>query len=776
MNNSQFYRRVILYTIIGFLIGLLIPGIAYTIDFSTGNIPFTFQRFVELHKKTFVYYIFDVVPVFFAIIAFIVSYLYLQKLQDLHQTLDKQYNKTEKIYGFVEKLRKGEIDVEYDADKQDSLGKSLINLRNELKRRDAEEKSRRKEDEQRRWATEGIAQFGEVLREYNDDMQEMAYQVISRLVKYTGAAQGGFFILEEENKLTETGEQSDNEKDSVRYFEQYASYAYDRKKYCDKRIDWGEGLVGACAMEKETIFMTKVTEGYVNITSGLGKANPRCLLIVPLKINEQVFGVIEMATFQGFEKYQIEFVEKLAESIASTISSFKINDRTAQLLKESQEQAQKMRQQEDLLRKNLEELKITQSEAAKQSEEFISFTNSVNHTLIRAEYDIDGTLLYANTKFLQKLGYSSNQEVEGRHISMFINEKDMEWFNKIWSGLAKGGRHFENYMKHVTKDGKDLWTMATYTCVRDPNNPSKVLKILFLAIDTTEQKQQSLDYEGQIKALNRSNLKAEFSPAGSFVNGNDKFKESLGYSYKALKNMTVFDFFDEEEQKQFKNTWTNVINDVPYEGQIRVKTKSNEDRWFQSTFTAVSDMYGDIAKVVFIANDITTQKQMEIKATQQAEQLKSQEEKLQQSEIELSKKLEEAKEEMKRQFKKIEIVKMLHEKTLEGMLDAVVSINRQGYIEFFNKAAEELWGFNRDQVLGEQVEKILPNEYRDKDDNYMGNFFKPGAKEVIGQRTEVFIVNRQKEKVPVLLTISEARMGKEYSLTAFVQNIELELF
>ncbi len=82
--------------------------------------------------------------------------------------------------------------------------------------------------------------------------------------------------------------------------------------------------------------------------------------------------------------------------------------------------------------------------------------------------------------------------MENKHISMFINEKDRPWFSALWGKLAKGGRHFEGYMKHETKLGQDLWTMATYTCVR--RDDGEVEKILFLAIDSTEQKKQSLDY------------------------------------------------------------------------------------------------------------------------------------------------------------------------------------------------------------------------------------------------------------------------------------------
>ena len=84
------------------------------------------------------------------------------------------------------------------------------------------------------------------------------------------------------------------------------------------------------------------------------------------------------------------------------------------------------------------------------------------------------------------MGYEKNSDVEGKNISMFINEKDKKWFNELWETLAHGGKHFEGDMKHVTKQGRDLWTMSTYTCMR--RDDGSVEKILFLAIDTTEQK------------------------------------------------------------------------------------------------------------------------------------------------------------------------------------------------------------------------------------------------------------------------------------------------
>jgi len=760
--NTNTQRYVNLFSISGIMFGFVFVFLVLGVDMYFKDLPFSIHNLIEIHKLDNILYLIDFMPLILFVVAYLLGGYFDDKNEHFNNSISKEKSKSKKIFNFVEKLRQGETNVDIElVDKGDELGKALINLRDELKRSKEEEAARKKEDFQRHWITEGLAKFGAILRENTNNLEQLSYQVVSNLVKYVDAQQAGFYILNDTDK-------------NHRYFELYSCFAYGRKKFADKKVEWGEGLVGACAIENQTVFLTQVTENYVEITSGLGKSNPRCILIVPLKFNDMVYGVLELASFKIYENFEVEFIEKVAESIASTISNVKINLRTALLLKESQEQAVILARQEEEMRNNMNELKLTQIEAAKQSEQFISFTNSVNHTMIRAEYTVDGTLLYANTKFLQKLGYSANGDVEGRHISMFINKKDREWFDVLWKGLAAGGRHFEGDMKHVTRLGTEVWTMATYVSVRD--HQGKPEKILFLGIDTTEAKRESLDYKGQIDALNRSTYKAEYSPDGKILEYNQKFLEIIGYTMDELVGRSLFDYIPADEADEFRVVWENVLQDIPYEGRMRRLTKSGEDRWFHGTYTVVQDMYGEVAKIVYIANDITEQKIIEIKNREQNDILKLQEEKLQQSKVELSRKLKETREEMKMQFREIETVKMLNEKTMEGTLDAVVTINQDNKIEFFNKAAEELWGVQREEVMGRHIETILPSEYKAAEDNYMGNYFLSNETRLLGTRTEVYIIDKFGEKVNILLTLSEARIGNRYSLTSFIQRIEVELF
>jgi transcriptional regulator with GAF, ATPase, and Fis domain len=85
-------------------------------------------------------------------------------------------------------------------------------------------------------------------------------------------------------------------------------------------------------------------------------------MIIPLKNNGEVMGVIEIAAFKSFDKHVRDFLEKIAESLASTLASAKIHDRTRTLLERTQQQAEEMRSQEEEMRQNMEEMQATQEE------------------------------------------------------------------------------------------------------------------------------------------------------------------------------------------------------------------------------------------------------------------------------------------------------------------------------------------------------------------------------------------------------------------------------
>ena len=492
-------------TILGLvLLNIAILVVFYVTVLHVSSLEISLYGLRILHEKYISFWFVDVVFIFLnPIILYFVWKNISRTLEVLYKSVKKRDEEILTNMEFTQTLIDQDFEKHIVISENDNLGKSLIKLRDRLKTNLDEEAVRKQEDFQRNWATEGQARFAEILREnQNKDITEIAYSIISNLTQYTGSNQGGFFMYVEDN--------------GQRYYDLIACYAYERQRIVQKRINWGEGLIGRSGIERETIFLTDVPKDYVKITSGLGEETPTCLIIVPMKLNDALYGAIEIASFKVLEKYQVDFIEKISEIVASTISSVKINIQTAKLLQESQLQGEKLKKQEMEMRQNMEEMKMLQKEAMKQSEEFVSFTNSVNHTMIRADYSTDGTLQYANTKFIKMLGYDSNSEVEGRNIMSFIHDKDREWFNKIWRELSVGGKHYDGFMKHLTRNNGELWTLSTYTCIRGEHG--MVNKILYLAIDTTENKKQSLNFEGLIKALDKATLKAEFEINGEIIN------------------------------------------------------------------------------------------------------------------------------------------------------------------------------------------------------------------------------------------------------------------
>ena len=696
MNYQASEDNKMIHCLSGLFTGLILISIIYILVFQITNTPFSFQNLFGLHKSSYIFYIIDIIPFASTFIGCYTNRLfsglqlkYKLKLQDEQKSRDE-------VRELASDLIKGEFSKVPAKNKEnDELISILENLRTSLIKNRESEQLRIKEDNKRNWISEGLAMFGEILRMPEEDMETLAYKLISNLVKYLKANQGGFYLIEER----ETKE---------KYFQMLACFAYDRKKYADKIIEWGDGLIGNCALEKKLTYMTDIPDGYLTITSGLGKANPDNLIIVPLLANDEVHGIIELASFNKIENFQIDFIERLAESIAMTLSGIKGNLKTKQLLHETQKQALELASQEEKVRQNIEELKATQELAAVQADRFISFTNSVNHTLIRAEYDKDGYLLYANTKFLKKLGYSGNKEVEGKHISLFINEKDRSWFNEIWENLSKGGIHFEGYMKHVTKKGQDLWTMATYTCIR--LDSGSVDKILFLGIDTTDQKKQSLDFEGQISALNRLSLKTEYAPDGKLLSVNEIFINTLKYTEKELLQKSIFDFLDPKDIENFNDIWEHVIRGNPYQGQIRLLSKYDEEKWFRASFASVNDMYNEVAKVIFIANEITNEKLMEAETSKQTERLKQQEEKLRITSMEMSRKIEEKNAEWVKLLAAKENEKLIYSNLLYEQEDISFMVNNLGVLIFLSKSAEKYWNMKSKNVLGKSANEVFGND------------------------------------------------------------------
>ncbi len=364
---------------------------------------------------------------------------------------------------FTQEIEKGNFNRHLYVEKYDILGNALIEMRNSLKKASQEAKLRRIENQQRTWSSQGIAKFNEIIRAYSNNAENFYTITISELTKYLNAQIGGLYIIEKNEELQD-----------VR-IELHGFYAFGREKFEQKFCKPGENLVGQCYLEKDTIYITDVPKGYAKISSGLGKDDPQCLLIVPLKLNDEVYGIVEIAALEPMEQYKIEFAEKTGEIIASTISAIKTNQKTALLLAESNEKSEKLAKQEEESRKAIQDLEKSQKALIKKekekekkftlieneykneiralkrniklSEENIEnlemqlsrYVDVLNNSAMVIETDLSRQILRTNKKFTQ-VAQISALEVSGKNIDKFIDPKrvNSKEYIEAWRSINEG--------------------------------------------------------------------------------------------------------------------------------------------------------------------------------------------------------------------------------------------------------------------------------------------------------------------------------------------------
>ena len=281
-----------------------------------------------------------------------------QEKGETKSVLDNSIENLKKAAEFITQLSEGNYQVEWPELNQENQSRNENNLVGKLVRMREQMKKVKLEDEKRLWTTEGLSTLSEIIRSNQHSVQDLSERTLTFLVKYLQAQQGGLFQLQK----PEGGEA---------FLEMIACYAFDRKKYREKRVEIGQGIVGQTYLEAEPTILTRLPSQYTTITSGLGGDTPTSLLVVPLKYNNKVEAIIEIASFLNYDTYQVAFLEKAGEFIASAIASAHANKSTSALLQQLQHQTEEMRAQEEEMRQNMEELEATQEEMRRKEQQYL---------------------------------------------------------------------------------------------------------------------------------------------------------------------------------------------------------------------------------------------------------------------------------------------------------------------------------------------------------------------------------------------------------------------
>jgi len=369
---------------------------------------------------------------------------------------------------FATEMSKGNLDAEFKPlSESDIIGNALIDIRENkriLNKREAEQKLL---DDRKQWSATGINKVSEILRQHSQSMSQLTFSALKFTMEYVDAVQGGVYV-----------KNYDTEDDL--YFEMTAAIAFGREKIAKGKIKLEEGLVGRCASEKLTIYLTEIPDNYPRIKSGLGNATPNVIVLVPMKTNEEVLGVVELISFKEYEDFEIEFLEKVGDDMAVTVANVITNQKTVRLLEQSQRQSKALALKEEQARQTLEELNATQEEARHRIEQISSLVSAVNQISMVSEYDIDGYLTDINDNFLRLLGVD-RQQIIGKKQGSFDKVENREKNDKMWAKLRKG--ETVTSVQIIDAGFKNIVLSETYVPVKD--SQGKILKVINIAIDIT---------------------------------------------------------------------------------------------------------------------------------------------------------------------------------------------------------------------------------------------------------------------------------------------------
>ena len=193
------------------------------------------------------------------------------------------------------------------------------------------------------WLKSNLAKFTQMLQGQKD-LNTVTQRILSELAQVVIAHYGAFYILKQDE---------DTRADKLRLF---AAYGYKSEKNIPTEFFIGEGLVGQVAFEKERIILSNVPSNYIKISSGLGRAKPANLIILPVLFENKVKAVIELASLDVFSETHMDFLSQLTESIGIVLNTIEANSRTEELLTQSQSLAGELKIQQEELRRTNDEL------------------------------------------------------------------------------------------------------------------------------------------------------------------------------------------------------------------------------------------------------------------------------------------------------------------------------------------------------------------------------------------------------------------------------------
>ncbi|WP_189310306.1 HAMP domain-containing protein [Streptomyces brasiliensis] len=255
-------------------------------------------------------------------------------------------------------VTRGDLNLKLDVDAageiqelQDYINKMIANLRDTTIA-----------NEEQDWLKGNLARIS-ALMQGRRDLEDVASLIMSELTPVVSAQHGAFFLA---MPLVD-GKDMSAEDEEAYELRMLGSYGYSMGSM-PTSFGPGEGLIGTAAEEKRAILVENAPSGYLKISSGLGEAPPAQVIVLPVLFEGKVLGVIELASFAPFTQIQKDFLNQIAEMIATSVNTISVNTKTELLLKQSQELTEQLRERSAELENRQKALQASNAELEEKAE------------------------------------------------------------------------------------------------------------------------------------------------------------------------------------------------------------------------------------------------------------------------------------------------------------------------------------------------------------------------------------------------------------------------
>lgn len=449
------------------------------------------------------------------------------------------------------------------------------------------------DNKNRHWVNQSILNFNTHLTNTNKSKKdiELIQEGLQRIVKQTKGCQA---LIHQYHKKDQQ-------------LEEIASYGISQSQ--DPIITRkDDGLLGQMISSPTPQYMTNLPADFPKIESGLGSSVPTSLLLHPMILHDELYGVLEITFLHVLSEYEKEYLDKTAQILAIYLQNHLTQKRSEEMFEEaSQVNIQLQTKEEQMVQQN-EALQATQVELSEklhvieqETKKNQSILSALDKTLVSVEFNASGEIKESNHLFCSVMGYL-HVELLDKNIQDLIpqNERERHILQLMWANLLEG-KYFTGEFKYADKKGRIVWLNGTYHPIL--NDAGKVQKILCFANFITDIKESNQDLVSTLNALKNIIPILEVHPDGQPKTANKIFLNLVQLTRSKLKQKKLNELFFINEKPV-----TQSLETLCEAKEVISIAQENNTHVFYILHTApIINLEGKVVKYILILRKIQNQ-------------------------------------------------------------------------------------------------------------------------------------------------------------------------